>query len=107
MEGGGSLRAALGEPGSIRTLAFPQGNAFTLRTAAGGHRFRWVPRERLSMLIHHDYPPLHHEPIWMLHLFPGDLRHHGYIETEIIHPCVASPGPPDPALAAGSTSPLF
>lgn len=44
MEGGGSLRAALGEPGSIRTLAFPQGNAFTLRTAAGGHRFRWVPR---------------------------------------------------------------
>ncbi|NWW38477.1 MCIN protein, partial [Panurus biarmicus] len=44
MEGGGSLRAALGEAGSIRTLAFPQGNAFTLRTAAGGHRFRWVPR---------------------------------------------------------------
>ncbi|NXO43577.1 MCIN protein, partial [Locustella ochotensis] len=41
---GGSLRAALGEAGSIRTLAFPQGNAFTLRTAAGGHRFRWVPR---------------------------------------------------------------
>ncbi|NWR11098.1 MCIN protein, partial [Paradoxornis webbianus] len=45
LEGGGSsLRAALGEAGSIRTLAFPQGNAFTLRTAAGGHRFRWVPR---------------------------------------------------------------
>ncbi|NXM92987.1 MCIN protein, partial [Sylvia borin] len=43
LEGGGSLRAALGEAGSIRTLAFPQGNAFTLRTAAGGHRFRWVP----------------------------------------------------------------
>ncbi|NXT85120.1 MCIN protein, partial [Zapornia atra] len=43
-EGGGSLRAALGEAGSIRTLAFPQGNAFTLRTAAGGYRFRWVPR---------------------------------------------------------------
>ncbi|NXM38173.1 MCIN protein, partial [Gymnorhina tibicen] len=44
LEGGSSLRAALGEAGAIRTLAFPQGNAFTLRTAAGGHRFRWVPR---------------------------------------------------------------
>uniref|UniRef100_A0A8C3JIT4 Multicilin n=1 Tax=Calidris pygmaea TaxID=425635 RepID=A0A8C3JIT4_9CHAR len=44
LEGGGSLRAALGEEGSIRTLAFPQGNAFTLRTAAGGYHFRWVPR---------------------------------------------------------------
>ncbi|XP_057245586.1 multicilin [Malurus melanocephalus] len=44
LEGGGSLRAALGEAGTIRTLAFPQGNAFTLRTATGGHRFRWVPR---------------------------------------------------------------
>ncbi|NXY60230.1 MCIN protein, partial [Callaeas wilsoni] len=44
LEGGGSLRAALGEAGAIRTLAFPQGNAFTLRTAGGGHRFRWVPR---------------------------------------------------------------
>jgi len=43
-EGGGSLRAALGEQGGIRTLAFPQGNAFTLRTAGGGYRFRWVPR---------------------------------------------------------------
>lgn len=42
--GGGSLRAALGEQGGIRTLAFPQGNAFTLRTAGGGYRFRWVPR---------------------------------------------------------------
>ncbi|XP_037980241.1 multicilin [Motacilla alba alba] len=44
LEEGGSLRTALGEAGAIRTLAFPQGNAFTLRTAAGGHRFRWVPR---------------------------------------------------------------
>ncbi|NWS23085.1 MCIN protein, partial [Pachyramphus minor] len=44
MERGGSLRAQLGEAGAIRTLAFPQGNAFTLRTAGGGHRFRWVPR---------------------------------------------------------------
>ncbi|XP_071437753.1 multicilin [Pithys albifrons albifrons] len=44
MEGSGSLRAELGEAGAIRTLAFPQGNAFTLRTVAGGHRFRWVPR---------------------------------------------------------------
>ncbi|NXG60441.1 MCIN protein, partial [Hemiprocne comata] len=44
LEEGNSLRAALGEEGGIRTLAFPQGNAFTLRTAAGGYRFRWVPR---------------------------------------------------------------
>ncbi|OXB80160.1 UNVERIFIED_CONTAM: hypothetical protein H355_011618 [Colinus virginianus] len=44
LEGGGSLRAALGEQAGIRTLAFPQGNAFTLRTAGGGYRFRWVPR---------------------------------------------------------------
>ncbi|NXX19158.1 MCIN protein, partial [Podargus strigoides] len=44
LEGAGSLRTALGEAGSIRTLAFPQGNAFTLRTATGGYRFRWVPR---------------------------------------------------------------
>ncbi|XP_042660706.1 multicilin [Tyto alba] len=43
-EGGGSLRADLGGAGGIRTLAFPQGNAFTFRTAAGGYRFRWVPR---------------------------------------------------------------
>uniref|UniRef100_A0A672TNT4 Protein Idas n=1 Tax=Strigops habroptila TaxID=2489341 RepID=A0A672TNT4_STRHB len=44
LEGGGSLRTALGEAGGIRTLAFPQGSAFTFRTAAGGYRFRWVPR---------------------------------------------------------------
>ncbi|NXC46730.1 MCIN protein, partial [Penelope pileata] len=42
--GSDSLRAALGERGGIRTLSFPQGNAFVLRTAAGGYRFRWVPR---------------------------------------------------------------
>ncbi|NXX40208.1 MCIN protein, partial [Tricholaema leucomelas] len=44
LEGPGSLRAALGEAGSIRTLAFPQGSAFTVRTTTGGYRFRWVPR---------------------------------------------------------------
>ncbi|XP_048787696.1 multicilin [Lagopus muta] len=44
LEGGGSLRVAFGEQGGIRTLAFPQGNAFTLHTADGGYRFRWVPR---------------------------------------------------------------
>uniref|UniRef100_A0A8C4KPP5 Multicilin n=1 Tax=Dromaius novaehollandiae TaxID=8790 RepID=A0A8C4KPP5_DRONO len=44
LEAGGCLRAALGEAGGIRTLAFPQGSAFTLRTAGGGYRFRWVPR---------------------------------------------------------------
>ncbi|NWJ04790.1 MCIN protein, partial [Crypturellus undulatus] len=40
---GGCLRAALGQAGRIRTLAFPQGSAFSLRTAGGGYRFRWVP----------------------------------------------------------------
>ncbi|NXI36237.1 MCIN protein, partial [Galbula dea] len=44
LEEEGSLRTALGEAGSIRTLAFPQGSAFTVRTAAGGYRFCWVPR---------------------------------------------------------------
>ncbi|NXX80360.1 MCIN protein, partial [Urocolius indicus] len=44
LEEGGSLRTALGEAGGIRTLPFPQGNAFTLRTAVGGYHFRWVPR---------------------------------------------------------------
>ncbi|XP_074936017.1 multicilin [Phalacrocorax aristotelis] len=44
LEAGGSLRMALGEEGRMRTLSFPQGNAFTLRTAGGGYRFRWVPR---------------------------------------------------------------
>ncbi|XP_075582530.1 multicilin [Pelecanus crispus] len=40
-----ALRSLGGSPaGGIRTLAFPQGNAFTLRTAGGGYRFRWVPR---------------------------------------------------------------
>ncbi|NWI20491.1 MCIN protein, partial [Crypturellus soui] len=40
---GGCLRAALGQAGRIRTLAFPQGSAFSLRMAGGGYRFRWVP----------------------------------------------------------------
>ncbi|XP_072216093.1 multicilin [Excalfactoria chinensis] len=44
LEGGGSLRTAFGEQGGIRTLAFPLGNAYTLRTAGGGYRFLWVPR---------------------------------------------------------------
>ncbi|XP_068781309.1 multicilin-like [Struthio camelus] len=43
-EEGGCLHTALGQAGSIRTLAFPQGSAFSLRTAGGGYRFRWVPR---------------------------------------------------------------
>lgn len=34
-------------------------------------------------------PPLSHEPIWMLHLFPNDLRCHGPTQPEIIHPYVA------------------
>ncbi|XP_053556420.1 multicilin [Bombina bombina] len=28
---------------TIRTLAFPQGNAYTIRTGGGGYKFRWVP----------------------------------------------------------------
>ncbi|KAE8636320.1 hypothetical protein XENTR_v10002937 [Xenopus tropicalis] len=38
-----SFRTSIKEHSTIRTLAFPQGNAFTIRTAAGGYKFRWVP----------------------------------------------------------------
>ncbi|XP_048360303.1 multicilin-like [Sphaerodactylus townsendi] len=43
LEEGGSFRTAIKEHCNIRTLAFPQGNAFTVRTATGGYKFRWVP----------------------------------------------------------------
>uniref|UniRef100_K7FU92 Multicilin n=1 Tax=Pelodiscus sinensis TaxID=13735 RepID=K7FU92_PELSI len=43
LEEGVSFRTSITEHGTIRTLAFPQGNAFTIRTAAGGYKFRWVP----------------------------------------------------------------
>ncbi|NXN96519.1 MCIN protein, partial [Rhinopomastus cyanomelas] len=42
--GGDSLRVALGQAGGIRTLTFPQGSAFTMRTDGGGYRLLWVPR---------------------------------------------------------------
>ncbi|XP_006889622.1 PREDICTED: multicilin [Elephantulus edwardii] len=39
----GSFSTPIRSHGTIRTLAFPQGNAFTIRTANGGYKFRWVP----------------------------------------------------------------
>ncbi|XP_041428218.1 multicilin isoform X1 [Xenopus laevis] len=38
-----SFRTSIKEHSTIRTLAFPQGNAFTIRTSGGGYKFRWVP----------------------------------------------------------------
>nr|XP_020661190.1 multicilin [Pogona vitticeps] len=38
-----SFRTSIQEHSNIRTLAFPQGNAFTVRTVTGGYKFRWVP----------------------------------------------------------------
>ncbi|KAM4808339.1 multicilin [Rhinophrynus dorsalis] len=38
-----SFRTSIKEHCTIRTLAYPQGNAFTIRTAGGGYKFRWVP----------------------------------------------------------------
>ncbi|KAH1169422.1 hypothetical protein KIL84_014012 [Mauremys mutica] len=43
LEEGGSFRTSITDHCTIRTLAFPQGNAFTIRTATGGYKFRWVP----------------------------------------------------------------
>ncbi|XP_055968199.1 multicilin [Sorex fumeus] len=40
---GGSFSTHIRSHSTIRTLAFPQGNAFTIRTANGGYKFRWVP----------------------------------------------------------------
>ncbi|XP_043920436.1 multicilin isoform X2 [Protopterus annectens] len=37
------FRTSIREHCTIRTLAFPQGNAFTTRTPGGGYKFRWVP----------------------------------------------------------------
>ncbi|KAK9408548.1 multicilin [Crotalus adamanteus] len=42
-EEGVSFKTSIKEHCNIRTLAFPQGNAFTVRTATGGYKFRWVP----------------------------------------------------------------
>ncbi|XP_016055292.1 PREDICTED: multicilin [Miniopterus natalensis] len=43
LEAGGSFCTPIRSHSTIRTLAFPQGNAFTIRTASGGYKFRWVP----------------------------------------------------------------
>ncbi|XP_058161811.1 multicilin [Dasypus novemcinctus] len=43
LEPGGSFSTPIRSHSTIRTLAFPQGNAFTIRTASGGYKFRWVP----------------------------------------------------------------
>ncbi|XP_060092421.1 multicilin [Heteronotia binoei] len=43
LEEGVSFRTSIKEHSNIRTLAFPQGSAFTFRTATGGYKFRWVP----------------------------------------------------------------
>ncbi|XP_056398349.1 multicilin [Hyla sarda] len=38
-----TFRTSIKDHCTIRTLAFPQGNAFTIRTNEGGYKFRWVP----------------------------------------------------------------
>lgn len=43
LEEDGSFCTPIRSHGTIRTLSFPQGNAFTIRTASGGYKFRWVP----------------------------------------------------------------
>ncbi|XP_004703771.1 multicilin [Echinops telfairi] len=43
LEEGGSFSTPISSHSTIRTLAFPQGNAFTIRTVNGGYKFRWVP----------------------------------------------------------------
>ncbi|XP_055459117.1 multicilin [Psammomys obesus] len=43
LEEGGSFSTPIRSHSTIRTLAFPQGKAFTIRTATGGYKFRWVP----------------------------------------------------------------
>lgn len=43
LEEGGSFSTPIRSHSTIRTLAFPQGNAFTIRTANVGYKFRWVP----------------------------------------------------------------
>lgn len=38
-----TFRTSIKDHCTIRTLAFPQGNTFTIRTNEGGYKFRWVP----------------------------------------------------------------
>ncbi|KAJ8262790.1 hypothetical protein COCON_G00152470 [Conger conger] len=42
-EEGTAFRTSIRDHCTIRTLAFPQGHAFTARTPEGGCRFRWIP----------------------------------------------------------------
>ncbi|KAJ1209963.1 hypothetical protein NDU88_005332 [Pleurodeles waltl] len=42
-EEGMCFRTSIRDHCTMRTLAFPQGNAFTFRTPTGGYKFRWVP----------------------------------------------------------------
>uniref|UniRef100_A0ACB8EPU7 Uncharacterized protein n=1 Tax=Sphaerodactylus townsendi TaxID=933632 RepID=A0ACB8EPU7_9SAUR len=51
LEEGGSFRTAIKEHCNIRTLAFPQGNAFTVRTATGGYKFRFVYDKQLLLSV--------------------------------------------------------
>ncbi|KAL1783856.1 multicilin [Sigmodon hispidus] len=43
LEEGSSFSTSIRSHSTIRTLAFPQGKAFTIRTVTGGYKFRWVP----------------------------------------------------------------
>ncbi|XP_036136825.1 multicilin [Molossus molossus] len=43
LEEDGAFCTPIRSHSTIRTLAFPQGKAFTIRTANGGYKFRWVP----------------------------------------------------------------
>ncbi|XP_030048133.1 multicilin [Microcaecilia unicolor] len=43
LEEGLGFRTSIRDHCTIRTLAFPQGNAFMIRTSNGGYKFRWVP----------------------------------------------------------------
>ncbi|KAM3939792.1 multicilin [Leptodactylus fuscus] len=38
-----TFRTSIKDHCTIRTIAYPQGNAFTIRTNEGGYKFRWVP----------------------------------------------------------------
>ncbi|XP_005998509.1 multicilin [Latimeria chalumnae] len=43
VDDGMSFKTSIRDHCTIRTLAFPQGNAFTTRVPSGGYKFRWVP----------------------------------------------------------------
>lgn len=43
MDDGMFFRTSIRDHCTIKTLAFPQGNAFTTKKPCGGYKFRWVP----------------------------------------------------------------